>query len=591
VTERPTPNNSLAPSAQAPATSLIPAPRPSEDEQLAARRLQLFMGTRLGVATLLLGGTLIIALANQHGFHSFTPRFLVSLIAVIYGTSLVFAVWLLGSKQRERIAIAQVACDLLFTTGLAFVTGGVTSGFTFLYGVAVLMAAMVIGPSAARAAGVIAVGLYCALASSLYFNWLAPPPDQSLEAYRITSSELVYAGLLNIMGLALVTILASNLSQRLLQTGGQLRLLEASAATLARLNDDIVRSMSSGLLTTDLEGRIRTINPTGVEMFRVPADELIGKPVSWLLPVDATKALSDRLAEDGALNRADGRARRPDGTSFPVGYSLNPLINLDGAAIGILLVFQDLSEIEALRESAARQDRLAVLGRLSAGLAHEIRNPLSSISGSVQLVRDSLKLDGDDKRLLGIVLNEVERLDELVSTMLQVGKPPALQRSQQDMRTIVEGVTAMARTGPALTSGIRIDTVLPDQPVSAWVDGHQTRQVLWNLLKNALQASPANTVIRARCFLRADGFAVLEVADEGVGIDRQQREKIYDMFHSERTHGAGIGLALVRQIVDAHHGTIDIESEQHHGATFIVAFPPRSPSGRTSATSDGPDTT
>jgi signal transduction histidine kinase len=256
-----------------------------------------------------------------------------------------------------------------------------------------------------------------------------------------------------------------------------------------------------------------------------------------------------------------------------VGYSLNSLINIDGTVIGMLILFQDLSEIVQLRETAARGERLAVLGRLSAGLAHEIRNPLSSISGSVELVRGSHHLDEEDRRLLGIVLHEVERLDDLVTTMLSVGRPREPQRKEHDLRNLVEEVVEMARRGPAADAGVAIERELPEQPVLAWIDGDQIRQVLWNLVKNALQASPKGTTVRVYARYEGEAGAVLQVSDQGRGIDPSQRDKVYNMFYSERTHGAGIGLALVRQIVDAHHGNIEIAGEQHRGATFLVTLP------------------
>ena len=225
-----------------------------EDEQHAARRLQLFMGMRLGVATLLLGGTLLVALDNSRGADSFTPRFLMTLIAASFGGSLVFSLWLLGTQHRPQVAIAQVAGDLIITTALVYITGGAGSGFTFLYGVAVLMAAMVVGPVPARLAGAASVVLYTVLIVSLSLRWLPPPPDQSVEAYQMPLTELVYAALLNVLGLCLVTLLAGGLSARLLSAGGQLAAAEANAAALARLNADIVRSLTSGLLTTDLAG-------------------------------------------------------------------------------------------------------------------------------------------------------------------------------------------------------------------------------------------------------------------------------------------------------------------------------------------------
>lgn len=547
------------------------------DERRTVTRMQLFMGTRLGVATLLLGGTLLIALEDQRGFDSFTPQFLVALIAGIYTASLVSAVWLLGSRNRERVALAQVATDLVVTAGLVYVTGGAASGFTFLFGVAVLMAAMVIGPVAARITGTGAIAIYGSLAVSLHNGWITPPSDQPLDTYRLPLTELAYAGLLNVLGLLLVTMLASNLSARLIAAGGQLRLAEASAASLARLNDDIVRSLSAGLVSTDLEGRIRTLNPTAVEMLGAQPEALIGLELERALDVDVRPLLGKWTELPEPVTRAESTASRADGTQFPIGYSINRLGHLDGTAIGALVLFQDLSEVTRLREVAARQERLAVLGRLSAGLAHEIRNPLGSISGSVELVRESPRLDAEERRLLGIILDEVDRLDDLVSTMLQVGRPRPPARRGVDLRELLKAVAEMSQRGLAAAKRVSIECSVPDEPVNAWIDGDQVRQVMWNLIKNALQASPDGSIVRIRTAATADGGAILEVSDEGQGIDRNQMDKVYNMFYSERTHGAGIGLALVRQIVDAHGGVIEIQSEQNRGAKFIVTFPPRSP--------------
>jgi two-component system sensor histidine kinase PilS (NtrC family) len=432
-----------------------------------------------------------------------------------------------------------------------------------------------VGPVSARITGATAILLYGALSLSLAAGWLSPPSDQRPDAYLPSLGDLAYAGLLNVLGLLLVTLLAGNLSARLLSAGGQLRLAEASAATLARLNDDIVRSLSSGLLSTDLDGRIRTINPTGLEMLGMQSESLVGEPVGLVLEIDVKPTIGELGQASARLTRAEARARRKDGSRFPVGYSINPLSNIDGTAIGALVLFQDLSEITRLREVAARQERLAVLGRLSAGLAHEIRNPLGSISGSVELVRESPRLNDEERRLLSIILDEVERLDDLVATMLQVGRPREPQRHDRDLRHTVDAVVEMARRGPAATKRVCMERTVPSDPVMAWVDDDHVRQVLWNLVKNALQASPPGTTVRVAAKSTPDGGAVLEVSDEGQGIDSGQRDKVYNMFYSERTHGAGIGLALVRQIVDAHGGTIEIQSEQNQGATFIVTFPPR----------------
>ena len=542
------------------------------DRASANRRLQLFMGTRLLVATLLLGGTLAVMLDGDRDVTSFTPRVLMALIAGIYAATLVSAVWLLGSGQRDRVAIAQVIGDLLATTGLIYVTGGTTSGFTFLYGIAVLMAAMVVGPLAARLTGAAAILLYGLMVMGLWMNVIPPPPDQNMEAYHLLPAEMAYTSLLQLSGLFLVTQLGGNLSARIMTAGGQLRLAEANAATLAKLNDDIVRSLSSGLLTTDRQGRVRSINAVGLEILASNAVAVIGTNISDLMPV-SPNAIQHTLGSDGpGIVREEGRGKRPDGSEFAVGYSISRLINVDGSVIGTLIVFQDLTEITELRVTAARQDRLAVLGRLSAGLAHEIRNPLSSISGSVELVRASPIIEDEDRRLLGIVLDEVERLGELVNTMLEVGRPREPRRSDTDLRSIVRDVAEMARTGLCCTNAIQIELDVPDEPLIASVDEGQIRQVVWNLVKNAVQASPPNTTVALVARTTDRGLPQLEVTDEGEGLDKAQQARVYEMFHSERTHGAGIGLALVRQIVDAHGAAIEIISDAGRGATFLVTF-------------------
>lgn len=524
--------------------------------------------TRLGVATALLGGALTIALDHEQGIDSFTPRFLIGLIITMYGTTLAFVIWQLRSERKAVAIQGQIMLDLLLATCLVYVTGGASSGFTFLYGVTVMMAALVAGPFASWGAGVLALALYTALCVSFAMRWLAPPLDQSPESYFLPSVDLARTGLVNVLGLLLVTMLAGKLAGRLRVTGGRLKIAEANAAYLAKLNEDIVRSLASGLLTTDPHGNIQTINPTGLAIFRVQdPGSVIGRPIINLFPF--------YRPETTTISRAEGIAPRMDGSELLLGYSVNPLTSADGENLGSVVVFQDLTELALLRDAAKRAERLAILGSLSAGLAHEIRNPLSSISGCIEMVRDSKNLGEQEGRLLSIVLNETERLNELVTTMLSLGKPVSLRRDSQDLNLLVSEVVEMVGRRPFESVSIKVEAIVPEEPVIAWVDSDQIRQVLWNLIKNATQASPQGATVRVMAKQRDSDHALLEVSDEGMGIEPGQRERIFDLYYSDRTHGAGIGLALVRQIIDAHGGSIDVESSPKRGATFTVTLPVR----------------
>jgi two-component system sensor histidine kinase PilS (NtrC family) len=550
-----------------PSRSFTPIDKEAELAQ-TKRRLQYFMIARVVVASLLLGAALYIAVDERVGFRSFTPSVLIALFVLMYASTLAFALALTWSRRTDRVIFVQVVFDLLVTTVLVFLMGGLNSGFTFLYGVAVLMAAMVMGPVQASVTGAWASLLYLGIGICLAKGWLPYPPDQSDKVYALDTPELVSASITNLFGLLLVTILASGLASRLRITGGELKIAKASAAQLARLNNDIVRSLGSGLLTTDFNGAIQTIYPTGIDMFRCTEEALIGRRIdSILVGVEPGVKM---------VSRAESTATRPDDSTFPVGFSINALQNEEGDDIGTVIVFQDLTEITQLRDAANRADRLATLGRLSAGLAHEIRNPLNSISGSVELVRDSPRLDQQERRLLSVILKESDRLNELVTNMLQVGRPVEPQLQNQVLGQLVEEVVEMARQNPSTNREVNVETSLPQDPVTAYIDGDQIKQVLWNLIKNAIQASPSGATVRVRLERESDGQAVIEVSDDGMGIDSENTEKIFEMFHSERTQGAGIGLALVRQIVDAHKGSIVVKSSPNKGATFRVALPVRS---------------
>lgn len=520
------------------------------------------MGGRLVVATLLLGGTLLLAINQEQGVSSVTPRFLLALIVSTYAASLGFALWLPRARHLGRFASVQIGWDLGLTTGLVYVAGGVASGFTFLYGATVLLAAIVVGQRAAQYAAVASLILYVVTGLSLTNGWIPYPSDQPAERYLLAATEATFTTLVNILGLLLVAFLASNLAGRLRLTGGRLREAAAHAAELSRLNEDILRSLSSGLLTTDKEGAIRTVNPAGLDIFHARPDAMLGRAVSDFF---------EPATEHKGPARSEGSARRPDQTTFPVGFSKTPLVNARGEQTGELYLFQDLTELTELRRTAERAERMAALGRLSAALAHEIRNPLSSISGSVQLVREAEALEDEDRRLLGIVLREVDRLNGLVNTMLQVGRPRDPARARTDLVALTREVTDVAQRD-AKHAATQIAVSTGAGAVEVWVDADQIRQVIWNLLNNALAHAPPRSTVRIE--VRHDSeSAYWTIEDEGPGVPAEARGHLFDMLYSKRPHGVGLGLALVDQIVRAHGGEVSVVSPPGQGAKFQLRLP------------------
>ena len=557
-------------------------PTPVSVEPNPRRRLHWVLGGRLIVATVLLGATMYLALdAIRYG--RFTPTFLLILISVIYGSSILFGVWLLRERKEKPVAVAITTVDILLITGLVYLTGGAGSIFSFLYGAQILTAALTLGTNAAYYTAAASLGCYFFQGLALNLGWLPPPPDQPLSQYLLSSRDFQLALVTNGVGIAAVALLATNLARRAQVAGAKLVEAELSAARLERLNDDIVRSIASGLITADEDGHILGINPAAREILRDRRATLRGRLLSHVLPDYSLRPHGE------TPRRAEANGRRADGTEFPMGYTLSALLDSDGRRSGLLLAFQDLTEIKTLRDRAERAQRFAALGQLATGLAHEIRNPLSSISGSVEMVREGNALSAEDRRLLGIVISEVERLNSLMTTMLQVGRPSQIDTKRIDLGAIAGEVVAVARGEATASNGVGIQNVPPKQPVIVTADPDRMRQVIWNLVKNAVQASPHRGSVEVRTGRDQTGRAFLEVADQGPGVQAAQRERMFDMFYSGRSYGVGLGLALVKQIVDQHKATIEILDRDGPGTRFRITLPLEKDSVRPNAVAQPDD--
>lgn len=538
-------------------------------EEEAVERLQRRLAgqliVRLVVATLLLGGTLGLSLLSGRPLTAFSPRALTILIVATYTLS-AFAAASLRSRERRtliRSARALLGWDLILVTALVYLSGGGSSGFPFLYGIAIVHAALSLGAQATVIAGALAFLFFVSLVAATGAGWIPIPPDANAASYFPGPEELGLNVASTALGLSLVTGLAASLASRLRLAGGRIREAERETATLAELNESIVRSIPSGVVTVDMHGAIRSVNPLAARLLGGSALALEGRPLSELLPVPRAPGQSDL--------RGEGEATPPDAPPFPVGFTLAPLLGHRGEA---LVIFQDLTEVRRLRAAADRAERLAVLGRLAQGLAHEIRNPLGSIRGSVEMLREAQGLGDEDRALMGIVIDEVERLNELVSTMLDVGRPSRPRAAWVDLAAMGEDLLRVAQA-EAARQGVTLALVSQTSgDLEAEVDAGQLRQVIWNLLKNAIQASPEGG--RVTLGLAGDEYEVhVEVADRGEGVPEAMRERLFEMFYSGRSHGIGLGLALVKQIAEGHGGTVLVGETPGGGATFRVTLPRR----------------
>ncbi|HEV2764172.1 MAG TPA: ATP-binding protein, partial [Pyrinomonadaceae bacterium] len=277
---------------------------------------------------------------------------------------------------------------------------------------------------------------------------------------------------------------------------------------------------------------------------------------------------------DGRQNpRFEADCLTAEGLRLRLGYSIFPLSSEGGETTGLVITFQDLTHIRAMEDTARRQDRLAAVGRVAAGIAHEIRNPLAAMRGSIQVLHSEVEGDPAQAELMNIVLRESDRLNRIITDFLTYARPRPVEPSELDLREPLRETFALLRHSPELREGHRLEEDLPDEPVVAPADAERIKQVFWNLARNALTAMKEGGTLRAELRRAESGRARITFADTGRGMTPEQVERLFEPFSSSTNGGTGLGLSIVYQIVRDHGGTINVRSREGHGTTITVELP------------------
>jgi two-component system sensor histidine kinase PilS (NtrC family) len=279
----------------------------------------------------------------------------------------------------------------------------------------------------------------------------------------------------------------------------------------------------------------------------------------------------------GAPYRFPASLVQADGSIIPIGVSASVLRRGSGEPMGVICSFQDLSEVKRMEAQVRQADRLAAIGRLAAGLAHEIRSPIASIRGSIEVLRQNLKPQGADRRLMDIVLRESDRLDGTIAEFLDFSRPRRREPVLTDLTQMIDEVLLLLgqQAGPVL----RIVREYPDGTVKTYVDPAQIRQALWNLCRNAVTAMPQGGTLRVAAHLgrTADPtqrpVVEIVVEDSGPGVPPEHLPHIFEPFYTTKPDGTGLGLAIVHRIIQEHEGDIRVESPAGGGARFVIMLP------------------
>jgi two-component system sensor histidine kinase PilS (NtrC family) len=493
------------------------------------------------------------------------------LIAGTYALTLIHVLALRLVKSGEALVMTQVVGDLLIISGLVYVTGGTRAGFILLYPISVLSGSVLL----VRRRGLALAGLATVFYGTLLWGVRSSllPPQGLADVPTLPAKHLLYSIFVTGVACATVATIGAFLAESLRSAGARLEEAAVAVADLRELNNVIVDSIHSGLVLADFLGHVVYVNAVGEAILGVRAAEVRGRPIrqvfsSWLLDAPA---LQVRAANRG-LARLDVAYLRPDGEQSSLGVSVSPLAKGATADGGFLLVFQDLTEVKRLEEEVRTKEKLAAVGEMAALLAHEIRNPLGSISGSAQVLLAEPNLSDEQGRLLEIITRESRRLSDALNQFLFQARPSPALPGPVDLTPVIEEAIILLRNGPEVGPSHRVEFEAQAGPHLCLADRDQIAQVFWNLARNALEAMPGGGVLRVR-LRHTDDEVILAVRDEGHGMPAEEQGRLFEPFESRSPMGTGLGLAIVYRIVRDHRGDISVRSVPAQGTEVEVRLP------------------
>ena len=505
------------------------------------------------IAFLLAVELLIVHLTPNNVNVRFFETVIIAWFTVSFFFMLLASLW----PEYKLQSIVQIFTDLAFTTALVYVTGGIDTFFNFLYPLVIIVASILLPRYWAYLTAAVSFICFGALLELTFFERI--PSFQYSARGDLKSLQVVIA--VNFCAYLAVAHLSSALAAKLRQAGVELRDKSGELLSLQALHENVIHSIRSALITTDLEGRVTLMNAPGQKVLERTASSVYGRPIADLF-VDQLPSLDSTAAQ------FEVRGLTPSGKEKTFAVNVTALIVPEQGTIGYVYTFEDRTELRRLENEIRMRDRLAAVGRLAAGIAHEIRNPLASIAGSINVLSEVTPFNEEQKTLVNIITRESTRLNAIISDFLVYSREKSFKFSRMDLIPLLEdALVLLANRSQTGDLAIVRDYALPE--AFAAIDADRIKQVFWNLLENAVRAMEGKGTITVSVRSAGD-FLRIGVRDTGPGIPANLTEKIFEPFQSRFEGGTGLGLAIVYQIVQAHGAKIFVKSTPGKGAEFIL---------------------
>lgn len=502
--------------------------------------------------------------------HELTPialpvRTLIFLTAFWYAMSGFYLLLQRWMPDADWHAPLQMVCDLVIVTSVVYWTGAEDSYFISLYLLGILMGSILFSR---RGVFLVAGGCFVLLGCVVelaYYGYI-PRTATSLPNLRAAESWLAS----NLFAFFAVAYLGSLLAQTVRKKGVELEEKNSELKDLQAFNQDIIESMRGGLLTTDLDGKILLLNRAGAEITGHGFGLLRGENIRDVFPTFWPVEMDEQ--GNPLAMRQEVEYRTPQGMTRFLGLSISPLRTGQNRTTGFVFNFQDLTELKRLEREVATKEHMAAMGRLSAAIAHEIRQPLTAMTGAMKEFARLAPLEDDDKKLVQIVSRESQRLNQIISDFLDYSREKAYSFSDVEISALIEETLLLIERDSTARGKIQIERKFTARNLRARADRDAMKQVFWNLCNNALRAMPNGGVLTVSLDATS-GTVRISIRDTGIGFDPSQATRIFEPFQSGFTGGTGLGLAIVYQIVQAHRGNIQVRAQSGRGAEFIVEIP------------------
>ena len=545
------------------------------------KRLQTLMFLRVLFVSVILGSLIFIRFRETDAYFTDAQTAPYILLAVIYFTNILY-IFLIKHFGRIRLqAYFQLVFDSIFITFFIYTTGGIDSIFSFLFILNIISGSIILSRKGGLLIASVSSILYGLLLDLHYYGLIHPLSSRlSYSPDTYNSAYLFYTILVNMAGFYLVGYLSGFLAEQTKKSRAELKETRLNLDKLEILHESIINSITSGLIVLDNSERVILLNPTAEKIFGIHADQISGRSLTKALPVflQYPEIAYGTSFPVNTPSFMDIPYRKPDGAKIYLRLSISPLRHSFGDKEGKILSFQDVTEIKRIEENMKKTEGLALVGEMAAAIAHEIRNPMASISGSIEVLKEGLQLDTIDSRLMAIVSREIDRLNQLIKDFLLFARPKKTKWRTFDLNQVIMASLALFKNSRRCNENISVLTHFHDSMIIE-SDPDQIKQILWNLFLNASDAMPGHGILDITTKWVQESpesskkNAVMVVRDTGNGFDENAIPKLFTPFFTTKEGGSGLGLATVKRIVDQLQGSISGGNHPEGGAEIVVILP------------------